>query len=243
MKRRGLVISGCLFLLAGLFFCLWLVIQFSSRTISDPDLEPRPVVGTPKAYRRTEFVATVSGLEGVARIHFSSKHDRVFFEGFSLHEYGSLSHPERGWVVLIPGEKMWLKMTPQGEKDLWKLKAPDPRVRLLKDYELNRRSFPGFVQTLTTRPPASSQLEMRGRYSAEVLHSESSRPGFLQEGFKKHTQGSHSEFCPELGVVLLQKGMRDGTWRTGLSVQSIEERPIPDSLFSVPKAYREIPSL
>lgn len=240
VQRRGVLISGCLFFIAFVCFCLWLVIQFTSHTITDKDFEPKPIAGTPKAYRRSEFVAHVEGLEGVESVHFSSKTDRVFFRGFSMHVYGSLSHPEQGWVVLVPGEKLWLPMTPEAERELWKAPASSPRSRMLKDYGLNRRSFPGFVQTLTGRPPSSNQLEMRDGYSVEVLHSESSYRGSMQEGFKKHTRGSHSEFCPELGVLFLQKGMQDGDWRTGFSLYLIEEKPIPDSLFSIPKGYREI---
>ena len=241
-RPRGLLISSCFFGIALICLVFLVIFHGCSRTITDKDFEPKPIAGTPRPYRQTEFTGRVSGLEGVSRVRFSSLKDRVFFEGFTVHAYGPLRRPEQGWILLIPGEKLFLRMNPQREKDLWKARPEQKLGRVFQDYGLNRRSFPGFIQQLTTRPTpqGTTTLEQRGAYAVEVSVFESSRRGSMQEGFKLHRYGGRSEFCPELGVLMGQRGMQDGQWSSGFSLDLVSEEAIPDSLFRIPKGYSEL---
>lgn len=244
-RRPGFAITGCL---SGCMLCLlaaWVCIQLFRAVVRDdhplPPIERKPHKAPPRALRPAEFQADLLGYGPLKTLYVSSKTDRFRVESYAAAAFGTLSQPTKGWTVVLPAEKAYIRYWP-GRLDQMSRSGLWQSARKMRDtVDSYAMSAVGeTVRRLTVEPElagAERWLEKRGAYQVEIQLVDQTRLGTSWRGFEKRHFREYLEFCPELGL-LFRWGPPESS--NALEVRDVEEHPLSPALFQPPPGYREL---
>lgn len=251
MKRRGFAITSCLGCFGLLVLGTFLLLRGCTREVRDVEPGRSAHAGYPEApvpaqavrpFRKTEFVAGVNTMHPAEQIFVSTKKDLICLHGSSCYQFGSFSHPESGFTVVIPNERAFIRVKKGLQEQLrsaGQTRKAEMLATKLSNYGVSEDGFGSHVSYLRAEQSpkgAKVSLEMRGPHVVRISKTEFNGIGSMQQGFKRYHGGHISEFCPELGILLSSHPLD----KDGFALYNVSEEPVKAEHFRVPGGFTEL---